>query len=88
MEAVPLHFEVPADAAIDLWDSGLPVRAHAGDTLKSLAATYHVPLWALAEANSAAARAPLTEDERIIVPRHLVPMAVPSAITSYAPMGH
>ena len=86
-EAVPLHLEVPGDAAIELWDSGLPVRAHAGDTLKSLAAIYHVPLWALAEINSASARTPLTEDQPIIVPRHLGPMVTPSAITSYAPVG-
>jgi fermentation-respiration switch protein FrsA (DUF1100 family) len=86
-EAVPLHLEVPGDAAIELWDSGLPVRAHAGDTLKSLAAIYHVSLWALAEINSASARTPLTEDQPIIVPRHLGPMITPSAITSYAPVG-
>jgi hypothetical protein len=86
-EAVPLHLEVPGDASIELWDSGLPVSAHAGDTLKSLAATYHVPLWALAEVNSMSARAPLAEDQRIVVPRHLLPMATPSAITSYAPIG-
>ena len=35
-EAVPLRLEVPADAAIELWDSGLPVAAHAGDTLKTI----------------------------------------------------
>ena len=87
-EAVPLHLEVPGDAAIELWDSGLPVSAHAGDTLKSLAAIYHVPVWALAESNSASARAPLAEDQPIIVPRHLEPIATPSAITSYAPVGH
>jgi hypothetical protein len=87
-EAVPLHLQVPGDASIELWDSGLPVRAHAGDTLKSLATTYHVPLWALAEVNSMSARTPLTEDQRVVVPRHLVPMATPSAITSYAPIGH
>jgi hypothetical protein len=87
-EAVPLHLEVPGDAPIELWDSGLPVGAHAGDTLKSLATTYHVPLWALAEVNSMSARTPLTEDQRIVVPRHLAPMATPSAITSYAPIGH
>ena len=39
-EAVPLHLEVPADAAIELWDSGQPVAAHAGDTLKTLATAY------------------------------------------------
>jgi pimeloyl-ACP methyl ester carboxylesterase len=86
-EAVPLRFEVPGDAAIELWDSGLPVAAHAGDTLKSIAAASHVPLWALAASNSVSERAPLNEGQRIIVPRHLVPMAVPSTITSYAPTG-
>ena len=87
-EAVPLHLEVPADAAVELWDSGLPVQAHAGDTLKSMAATYHVPQWSLVEINAISARAPLSEGQRVIVPRHLVPMAVPSTITSYAPNGH
>ena len=86
-EAVPLHLEVPADVAIELWDSGLPVQAHAGDTLKSMAATYHVPLWSLAEINAMSARAPLAEGQRVIVPRHLVPMTIPSTITSYAPNG-
>jgi esterase/lipase len=87
-EAVPLHLEVPADAAVELWDSGFPVQAHAGDTLKSIAATYHVPVGSLAEINAMSARAPLTEGQRVIIPRHLVPMPVPSTITSYAPNGH
>jgi LysM repeat protein len=87
-EAVPLHLEVPADAAVELWDSGFPVQAHAGDTLKSIAATYHVPVWSLAEINAMSARAPLPEGQRVIIPRHLVPMPVPSTITSYAPNGH
>jgi pimeloyl-ACP methyl ester carboxylesterase len=89
-EAVPLRLEVPADAAIELWDSGQPVTAHAGDTLKTFADAYHVPLWSLAESNSVSARATLSEGQRIIVPRHLVPMAAPnvatSAISSYAPV--
>jgi hypothetical protein len=87
-EAVPLHLEVPADAAVELWDSGLPVQAHAGDTLKSLATTYHVPLWSLAELNTVSVRAPLSEGQRVIIPRHLAPMPVPSTITSYATSGH
>jgi pimeloyl-ACP methyl ester carboxylesterase len=86
-EAVPIHLEVPADAAIELWDSGLPVAAHAGDTLKTLAATYHVPLWALTQINSVAERDPLGEGQRIVVPRHLIPMQMPSTVTSYAPVG-
>jgi len=90
-EAVPIHLQVPPDAAIELWDSGLPVTAHAGDTLKALAATYHVPFWSLEEINSGSDRAPLSEGQRIVIPRHLVPMATPSTITtivtSYAPIG-
>jgi len=79
-EAVPIHLEIPADAAIELWDSGLPVQAHVGDTLKALAATYRVPLWALEEINSLSGRAPLDDGQRIVIPRHLVPMPRPSAI--------
>jgi fermentation-respiration switch protein FrsA (DUF1100 family) len=86
-DAVPLHLEVPADAAIELWDSGVPVQAHAGDTLKSMAATYHVPPWSLAEINAMSVRAPLSDGQRVIIPRHLVPMTIPSTITSYAPNG-
>jgi hypothetical protein len=86
-EAVPLRLEVPADAAIELWDSGLPIAAHGGDTLKSIAATYHVPLWSLTQINSMSDRASLTEGQRVVVPRLLVPMATPSTVTSYAPVG-
>jgi hypothetical protein len=86
-EAVPLRLEVPAGASIELWDSGLPIPAHAGDTLQSLATTYHVPPWTLAQANRVSEHSPLTEGQRIIVPRHLVPMPTPAPVTSYAPTG-
>jgi esterase/lipase len=87
-EAVPLHLEVPADTAVELWDSGLLVQAHAGDTLKSIAASYHVPAWSLSEINAMSVRSPLSEGQRVIIPRHLVPMPIPSTVTSYAPNGH
>jgi hypothetical protein len=70
-EAVPLRLDVPATAAAELWDSGLPVAAHERDTLETLAASYHVPLWAVAQLNPVAKNALLTEGQRIIVPRHL-----------------
>jgi hypothetical protein len=66
-KAVPLRIDIPSTASIKLWDSGLPVTAHAGDTLQTLAATYHVPPWALAQINQKHENAPLTESERIIV---------------------
>jgi hypothetical protein len=86
-EAVPLRIDVPAPASIELWDSGLAVSAHAGDTLQTLAATYHVPLWALAQVNQKSEQAALTKGERIIVPRYLVPRAAPRPVSSYAPTG-
>ena len=50
-EAVPLRLVFAAGGPIELWDSGVAVSAHAGDSLQSLAATYHVPVWALAQLN-------------------------------------
>jgi hypothetical protein len=72
-EAIPLRILIPPAVPIDLWDSGMPVSAHAGDTLQSLAATYHVPVWALSQVNQKGEHAALTEGERIVVPRYLVP---------------
>jgi LysM repeat protein len=90
-DAIPIRLEVPSDAPVELWDSGQPMTAHAGDTLKTFADTYHVPLWSLAEINAVSPRAPLTEGQRIVIPRHLVPTATPSlaanAVSSYAPVG-
>jgi hypothetical protein len=84
-EAVPVRLNVPATAATELWDSGLPVAAHERDTLETLAASYHVPLWAVAQVNSVAKNAPLTEGQRIIVPRHPTSMTTPSPVLSYVP---
>jgi hypothetical protein len=77
-EAVPLRIVPPPTGALELWDSGLPVSAHAGDTLQSLAATYHVPLWVLTQINQKSEHESLTEGERIVVPRYLVPKGVRS----------
>jgi hypothetical protein len=70
-ETVPLRLVPPATGAIELWDSGEPVAAHAGDTLQTVAATYHVPLWALIQLNQKAEHGALTEGERIVIPRYL-----------------
>ena len=83
-EAVPLRIDFPPTASIELWDSGLPVSARAGDTLPTLAATYHVPLWALSQVNNLSKGAALTKGERITVPRYLVPMPAPSPVSARA----
>jgi pimeloyl-ACP methyl ester carboxylesterase len=72
-EAVPLHIVFAPTGPIELWDSGMPVSAHTGDTLQTLAATYHVPQWALTQINPKAEQGALGEGERIVVPRYLVP---------------
>jgi len=73
--AVPLRYVVPPDAAIEVWDSGMPRFARPGDTLQTIAASHHVPLWSLTQMNRGSSSAPLVPGERIIVPRHIVPLA-------------
>ncbi len=87
-EAVPLRIVFPATGPIELWDSGTPVSAHAGETLHALAATYHVPAWAVAQINQKAENATLSEGERIIVPRYLGRPVVPKPAASEAPAEH
>jgi hypothetical protein len=77
-EAVPLRFVVPAGAAIELWDSGAPAVARSGDTLQTLAAFYHVPLWSLAQTNQVPEDVLLVPGERVIIPRHLEQPIAPS----------
>ena len=83
-EAIPLRIDIPPTGSIELWDSGLPVSARAGDTLPTLASTYRVPLWALTQVNNLSEVAALTKGERIIVPRYLRPMATPNPVSSRA----
>jgi predicted esterase len=75
-EAVPLNYVVPPGNAIELWDSGMPVFARPGDTLQTIAALYHVPLWSLTQVNKGIAESTsLVPGERVTVPRHLQPLA-------------
>ncbi len=89
-ETVPIRLVIPADAAFELWDSGMPVLARSGDTLQALATLYRVPLWSLAQINRISGGAPLAPGQRIIVPRHLLPLATSEtgAISSQAPARH
>jgi hypothetical protein len=81
-EAIPLRIDIPSTGSIELWDSGLRVSAHAGGTLQNLAATYHVPLWALSQVNNLSEGAALTKGERFTVPRYLISMAAPSSVSA------
>jgi hypothetical protein len=70
-EAVPLRIVFSAAGPIELWDSGVAISAHAGDTLQSLAAAYHVPVWAVAQINRKSESAALSDGERVVIPRYL-----------------
>jgi LysM repeat protein len=70
-EPVPLRIVYPSSGPIELWDSGVPVQARAGDTVQSLAAAYHVPAWVVAQINQKAENASLSEGQRIVIPRFL-----------------
>jgi pimeloyl-ACP methyl ester carboxylesterase len=72
-EAVPLRYVVPPGAPVELWDSGKPLFARSGETLQTLAALHHLPLWSLTQINQLPESAPLTVGQRVIVPRRLVP---------------
>ena len=74
----PLRLVVPPSVPIELWDSGLAISAHAGDTLQIIATTYHVPLWKLTQLNKASETAALTEGQRVVIP-HSVGQKMPSS---------
>jgi pimeloyl-ACP methyl ester carboxylesterase len=80
----PLRYVVPPDAPLELWDSGIPQFAHAGDTLQSLATANQVPLWSVTQANKLPDNAPLIPGQRIVIPRHLMPVAQQPATTATA----
>lgn len=82
---VPIRYAPPRGVKIELWDSGLPVRAEAGDTVRSIAQKYAVPVWAITQINGVGANTTLKPGQRLIVPRYLSPMApgVSPPVTSY-----
>jgi hypothetical protein len=83
----PLRLVIPPAVPIELWDSGIAVSAHAGDTLQTLAAAYHVPLWALTQINKMPETAALTEGQRIVVPRYIGQKVAASPASSPAASG-
>jgi len=81
-DPVPLRYVVPPNTAIELWDSGTAMVMRQDDTLQNLAQFFHVPLWSLAQANRRTDKARLMQGERIIIPRHLLPLTAMSGTSS------
>ena len=75
-EIFPLRYVVPPGQQVELWDSGTAITARAGDTLQTLAQQYGLPLWSLTQINQQISEnAPLAAGQRVIIPRHLLPVA-------------
>jgi hypothetical protein len=88
-DPVPIRFFVPADDDLELWDSGTAIKTRSGDTLDTLSAQYHVPLWSLRQINPGADKTPLAIGRRLIVPQHLQPQTADgAAAVSQAPARH
>ena len=77
-EAVPLRYVVPPNTAIELWDSGTAVLVRKDDTLQTIALNFHVPVWSLTQVNRRGDTTRLAQGERIIIPRHLLPLTAMS----------
>ena len=83
---VPIRYVMPRSQPIELWDSGLPIRADAGDTVRSLAARYAVPAWAIAQLNNVGPGTSFKPGQRVVIPRHLeAGPTQPDILTSFAP---
>jgi hypothetical protein len=90
---VPIRYAPPRNSPIELWDSGLPIRTEPGDTVRSIAEKYAVPVWAITQVNEIESSTVLQPGTRIVVPRNLEPMspamqppmAHAAPLTSFAP---
>ena len=69
--SVPIAYAPPKGAKLEIWDSGVPVNAAAGDTVASVAAQFGVPAWLVADVNDIDPDKPLKPGQKLIVPRHI-----------------
>jgi len=85
---VPIHYVMPRGMKVELWDSGMPVKAEQNDSATKIATRYGVPPWIVAQLNDVDETSPLEPGRRIVVPRDLdntPPPAVGGPLTSYVP---
>jgi hypothetical protein len=83
---VPIRYVMPRGMKVELWDSGVPVKAEQHDSASKIAARYGVPAWAVAQINDVEETAPLVAGQRIVIPRDLdapLPPAVGGPLTSF-----
>jgi hypothetical protein len=66
---IPIEYRVPAGAPIEVWDSGVEIRAEAGDKADLVADRYGVPAWVVSQLNRLAPDAPIERGRTLVVPR-------------------
>jgi pimeloyl-ACP methyl ester carboxylesterase len=83
---VPIRYSMPRGEPIELWDSGFAVHTEPGDTARSVAKRYGVPVWAVAQLNDVSSNTSFQAGQRLVIPRHLedAPMTG-GPLTSYVP---
>ena len=74
---VPIDYVVPKDGNIELWDSGIAIRAEQGDTVETLAARYAVAAWGIRSVNKLAEDARISPGQNLVIPRYI---STPAAI--------
>ncbi len=87
---VPIRYVMPRGEKIELWDSGIAIQTEPGDTVRTVAQRYNVPVWSVAQLNNVGANTSFEPGKRLVVPRYLetAPFAPAGPLTSYAPQRH
>jgi hypothetical protein len=73
---------VPAGVPVEVWDSGIAVRAEAGDTASSVAHQFSVPTWVIAQLNQLAPGEAIEPGRALVVPRMIFAPANVSVATA------
>jgi hypothetical protein len=68
---IPIEYRVPAGAPIEVWDSGVEIRAAAEDRPDSIADRYGVPAWVVSQLNRLPPDEPIEAGRTLVVPRML-----------------
>jgi hypothetical protein len=66
---VPIEYRVPAGAPIEVWDSGVEIRAVAEDRADSIADRYGVPTWVVSQLNRLPPEERIEAGRTLVVPR-------------------
>jgi hypothetical protein len=74
---LPIEYAPPRGVNLEIWDSGVPVNATAGETVAMVAAQFGLPAWVVADVNDMSADKALAAGQRLVVPRRLAAAGTP-----------